>query len=277
MPKYTVVCVGRDTSRRRRRVVEARDEAHAKALAEAEGTLVESIERLPEEPATDAQLAYARDLGISFPTGATKHELSDLLSAHLEHDKPADSRHLAFADFYGVSYTQFTGKKSVYRRIFATLSEAGREQDLAAWFAYRVYRALLEDRENAAVAEPSDAAIQAVAAELTTDESVLKSIRRYEGTDLIWFGEWTAPDGSVHSGGSNQTIAYKRSAALLRELLPSELRQRASRVSAVNTEQAGDTQAPASRRGGCASVVGAVVLGVVVVLGILQWVNRLVA
>jgi hypothetical protein len=142
MPKYTVKGVGRDTGRRRRPVVEAKNEAHARELAEADGTLVESIERLPEEPATDAQLAYARDLGISFPDGATKHELSDLLSAHLEHDKPADSRHFGFAELYGVSYTQFTGKKSLYRRIFVTLSEPGREQDLAAWFAYRVYRAL---------------------------------------------------------------------------------------------------------------------------------------
>ena len=109
------------------------------------------------------------------------------------------------------------------------------------------------------------------------DESVLTSIRRYVGTDLIWFGEWTAPNGNVYSGGSNQTIAYKRAAALLRELLPSELRQSASRASVVVPERDSDTQVRPQRRAGCASVVGAVALGALVLLGVVAWVNRLVA
>lgn len=277
MPKFTVSGVGRDTGRKRRRVIEARGEAQARALAEAESTAVESIERLPDEPPTDAQIAYAQDLGLSIPVGATKQEVSDLLSAHLERDKPADSRHFAFADLYGVSYTQYTGKKSIYGRIFAALSPPGREQDLVAWFVYRVHRALVEDRDGAFVAGPDYPTIQQAAAELAKDESVLKSIRRYVGTDLIWFGEWTAPNGNVYSGGSNQTIAYKRAAALLRELLPSDLRQSASRASAVVPERDSDTQVRPQRRAGCASVVGAVALGALVILGVVAWVNRLVA
>ena len=138
-------------------------------------------------------------------------------------------------------------------------------------------RALVEDRDGASVAGPDHPTIQQAAAELGKDESVLTSIRRYVGTDLIWFGEWTAPNGNVYSGGSNQTIAYKRAAALLRELLPSELRQSASRASVVVPERDSDTQVRPQRRAGCASVVGAVALGALVLLGVVAWVNRLVA
>lgn len=181
--------------------------------------IVESTQVLPAEPATDAQLSYARDLGIAIPDHATKDELRDLLSCHLDRDKPATERHRGFAKLYAVEHTRFVGKRALFNTIFAALQAPGRESQLVAWFTYRVYRELVHGAEHAAIEGPEDPTIQAMASELIADESVLRSIRRYTGSDLIWFGEWTAPNGRVHNGGSNRTIAYKRASQLLRDRL----------------------------------------------------------
>lgn len=277
MPKFLVSGVGQDTGRKRQRTLEAKDEVHARALAEADGTIVDSVERLPDEPATERQLAYAKDLGISVPVGATKEEVSDQLDVHLENDKPADARHLGFADRYGVRYTQYSGKKALYNRIHATLSAPGREQELTAWFVYRVYRELVEGREHVSIDGPDHPVIQGITAQLVQDESVLKSIRRYRGSELIWFGEWTAPDGAVHTGGSNKTIAYKRAAILLRDKAGSEVRPTPSRSAHVGSGRSNQVQLQRKEPRGCLSVIALFACGLLLILGALSWLRQFVA
>jgi hypothetical protein len=184
-------------------------------MAEADGTAVEAIERLPDEPATEAQLSYARDPGIPIPENPTKEELQNRLSSRLGRDKPATARHKAFADLYGVEYSEFVGKRMLFEMIFSALQEPGREKELASWFAFRVYRELVHGVDSAPITGPGDPIIQEVACELASDDSVMKSIRRYRGTKLIWFGEWTGPDGIVYTGGSNRTAAYRHARDLL--------------------------------------------------------------
>ena len=80
MPDFEIRGKGRDTGRKRKRVYSAPDEATAKRLAEDDGTLIEAIVEIPPEPATDRQLTYAKDLGISIPPDVSKADLSDLIS-----------------------------------------------------------------------------------------------------------------------------------------------------------------------------------------------------
>lgn len=277
MPKFLVIGVGQGTRRKRQRTFEAKDEAHARALAEADGTIVDSAERLPDDPPTEKQLAYAKDLGISVPPDATKDEVSDLLDVHLENDKPADARLLKFADRYDVRFTQYSGKKELHNRIHASLSAAGREQELTAWFVYRVYRELVQGRDQVSIDGPDHPVIQDVTAQLVQDDSVLKSIRRYRGSDLIWFGEWTAPNGGVHTGGSNKTIAYKRAAVLLREKVSSELRPTPSHSSPVNSNRQSKVQFQQKEPNGCLPIVALFAFGLIATLGTLSWIDRLVA
>jgi len=169
------------------------------------------------EPPTERQLAYARDLGIAIPADVTKQELSDLIDARLQKDKPAASHFQAFAKRFGVVFTQYVGKKSLFDRLFTHLTRPGREEDMTAWFVFRVYRELVKGRADASIKGPDDLPIREIARVLLEDKSVVQSIRRYQGRDLVWFGEWTSPDGTVHYGASNQTIAYKRASSLLRE------------------------------------------------------------
>jgi hypothetical protein len=117
----------------------------------------------------------------------------------------------------GEPFTQYTGKKNLFDRLFFHLCKPGREEDLTAWFVYRVYRELVNGRPDAFIKDPDDPIIRSIATEIIRDPAIVKSIRRYQGRELIWFGEWTAPDGRLSRGGSSETMAYKRVSSLLRD------------------------------------------------------------
>jgi hypothetical protein len=187
-------------------------------------SLPDSVVQRPSEPATERQLAYAKDLGVSVPPGASKDELSDLIEARLQNDRPAALHFQAFAKRHGVHFTQYTGKKILFDRLFARLCRPGLEEDMTAWFVFRVYRELVGGKPDVSIKDPDAQVIREIARQLLHDKAIVKSIRRYQGRDLVWFGEWTSPDGTVYNGGSNKTIAYKGACSLLREKAGAEVR-----------------------------------------------------
>lgn len=169
-----------------------------------------------QNPPTERQLEYAKKLGVSISPDLSENDISDLISLKLTKDKASDERHRAFARLYGVECTEYIGKKALFDRIQAELILPGREKKLLSWFAYRVYRELIKGIDDAPIKSPDDPVIVGIAEKFILDEKILKSVRRYEGRDLIWFGEWTAPDGSIHSGGSNRTEAFKQVSLMLK-------------------------------------------------------------
>ena len=219
MPSYEVKGKGKKTNRSIKSVYSAYDEAEARAMAESNGIIVESVRILPDEPPTEAQLSYAKDLGIIVSNNATKNDVCDMISCRVDHDKPATERHKSFARMYRVEYTEYVGKRKLFNMIFVALQHPSRTIDMVSWFVYRVYRELVHGVDNAPIKGPENPIIKELAQNIASDSSVVKSIRRYEGSELIWFGEWTSPDGLVHTGGSNRTTAYKHVSSLLREKL----------------------------------------------------------
>jgi hypothetical protein len=245
MRNYEVIGYGRDTGRKRRKVYLARDEEHAINKAADDGTIVEKVTLIPPEGATERQIAYAKNLGLDFPDDITKVEMSDLLDRHLSSDKPVTARHIGFAEHFLVEASPYVGKRKLFDRIKIELDRNGREHELARWFAYRVCRELCDGKDHPLVAGPVSEIIAKVANELIKDESVMKSIRRYEGRELIWFGEWTAPDGTLHHGGSNRTMGYKRASALLKDHL------QLAQPEAVTRKSSSVSESPKTRRAGC--------------------------
>jgi hypothetical protein len=140
-----------------------------------------------------------------------------------------------------------------------------------------VYRGLVKGADNTLVKAPSDSIIKEIAEQLATDEAVIRSIRRYDGRDLIWFGEWTAPDGVVHTGGSNKTIAYKKASAILRDRVilaggisngKREGRDSFPGVQAMTTKEKVHSDKPKTQnqnRSGCLSLL---LLGGIILIGI---------
>jgi hypothetical protein len=170
-------------------------------------------------PPSERQLAYAKKLNISIPPDATMEDVGCLIELTLSKDKPSSARHRAFAEFFNIRVPALIGKKSLFDLIQFTLSQGTRDHDLMAWFSYRVYRQLTNADDNVPISGPGDATIQKVASMLAADPKVVKSARRYSGAELIYFGEWTAPDGATYSGGSKNTAAYKATEAVLRSEL----------------------------------------------------------
>lgn len=170
-------------------------------------------------PPSERQLAFAKDLGIDILPDATSEEVSDLISARLEKDKPANERHRSIARLFGVRFTRFTGKRQLFERIFNAVKRPTHENDLAAWFTYRVYRHLVRGDDNVPIEGPDHSTIKEIAVQLVADPAAFSSIRRYTAQDLHWFGQWTAPDGTLYTGGSKRTTAYEKAAALLKEKL----------------------------------------------------------
>ena len=273
MPTYEVTGTGRDSGRKRHRVYKALDEAHARAQAEADETIVASVTQLPPEPPTERQLAYAKDHGISVPAEASQEEVSDLIDAGLHRDKPAAPRFQAIAKRYGVVFTQYTGKKALFDRVFARLCKPGLEEDMTAWFVFRVYRELVGGKPDASIKGPDEPVIRDIAKQLAQDQSVVKSIRRYQGRELVWFGEWTSPDRELHSGGSNNTISYKRAASLLREKMGAEVRPARGAPPGTDAERSRPTARSVQKKG-CLSLLLIVAVILLLALGIGIWIEK---
>jgi len=198
-------------------VLSAKGLALLVSLPPFKGVKARMAPQVTDEPPTDRQLAFAHDLGISIPAQATKLDLTDLIDAQVHRDKPAAPALQVFAKRFGVIFSQYAGKKSLFDRLFTFLTRPGREEDMTAWFVFRVYRELVRGKAEAAIKDADDQTIREIARLLLQDKGVVQSIRRYQGRDLVWFGEWTSPDGEIHQGASNQTIAYQRASSLLRE------------------------------------------------------------
>lgn len=215
MPKFKVQGTGKDSGRSRTRTYTAKDKIAAREMAEADGTAAGEIEELPPEPPTERQLAYAQDLGIKIPGDATKDELSDLISCKVDEDSKASPHLQSIANEYGVETTRYTGEGDVYTRIFSALSTPGREQELAAWFAFNVLKGRSSPRSSAVPDSPNEPRLNSVASKLVADSKVMQSIKRYSKRDFLWFGERTDSEGYTRQGGSNRTAAYKATAALI--------------------------------------------------------------
>jgi hypothetical protein len=180
--------------------------------------VVREVVELPPPLPTDGQVAKAAELGITVPSGISSEELSSLISLTTWRDKKADLALRQLATGYGVAVNDYSGKKYLFTQIFEQLCAPGREHDLVAWFAYRVYRELVHGAAGMPITSPHDPEIQKVASHLATDQSVVQSIRRYSGDSLVWFGRYTTPGGAVLEGGSNRTTAYRSVSALVRPL-----------------------------------------------------------
>ena len=215
MPYFRVKGKSAETKGPRNRQYLAKTEAEAISKAEADGILVSSIAEIQPQPPTKKQLEYASDLGISIPDNVTKDEISDLISTRVSNDKPSTSRHRSFAESFGLEPTQYVGKKMLFDSIWNTLKNEDRQLEMLQWFAFRVYRSLVAGAENAPIDSAFDATIIAIAQSLAKDDKAIASIKRYDGRSLIWFGQWTAPDGANITGASNRTIGYKETSRML--------------------------------------------------------------
>lgn len=177
------------------------------------------MSRYQESP-TERQIAYAKDIGITIPDNASKGDISDLIDAQLAGGKLATIRHRNFATCFSLEIPRFIGKKQLFDLIHSSLSVPGREKELVQWFAFRIFRNMCKGDTNVMLDTPSNQVFVSIADQVYAEVAVIKSIRRYVGRELIFFGKFTQIDGNEIQGGSTATIAYKRIAPLVRGTCP---------------------------------------------------------
>lgn len=194
-----------ETKRIRSLNINAFDEDDAIELAKNSGLeTIESIEVVPFEPPTERQIEYATDLGISIPEDACKWDVSTLIDRVVEKDGEPREELVEFATNHRLFFSKYIGKNALYNLIFRELPDI----DRVAFFIFCVYRHISDDRHANLDTHPFRDRFYEFAKEHVKDERFMKSMNRYQGVDLKFFGELTV-NGWVHSGGSVNTIAFK--------------------------------------------------------------------
>lgn len=194
------------TNRKRTVIFTAKSEAEVVQLLLQAGYTepFEIREELPE-PATVAQIEYAKALRIDIPANPTKEDLSALISRKVDNDGDPNPELVEFATEKGLSFSLHIGKKALYNLVFHSLSK----EDRIAFFAFSVYRWLSEDRHGNLESHKYCDIFYDFAREQLTNEGFIKSLDKYAGADLRFFGTLKFADGNETYGGSTNTIAYK--------------------------------------------------------------------
>jgi hypothetical protein len=195
----------------------AQTPAGARRTAEQNGITVESVERLPPEPATDRQLSYARSLGIAVPDGASLDQMSDLISRSVE---PAASAWLvqrAKALIADLDPDRYFGVEYVTRQLNEVIGVNSPQFHRARAFWY--LHGVLRHQRIATWLSPDAAGVRddtmwTLVDAFVADSGAHKSMQRdWQSNTLYQLPEF----GDGYGGTlSSRTAGYKRAAELLR-------------------------------------------------------------
>lgn len=209
---YSVSGVFEETNRKRRIRVPAKTEDEAVRYAQKEG-LIEPFEvnKVNHDKPTERQIEYATALGISIPIDASSQDVSALISKIVDNDSTPNPGLYDFAN-KRFHFSKYIGKKSLYDLIFAQLDT----KEQIAFFVFSIYRYLSDDRHANLDTSPHREVIYTFAESKLNNESFIKSLKKYRGKDLRFFGKMII-NGQEINGASVNTIAYQETSNFLNE------------------------------------------------------------
>ena len=167
------------------------------------------IAEIPNDPPTDRQLEYAKDLGIRIPKNACKEDVSALISRSVDNDDSVPNPELIdFATQHHLMFSSYIGKKALYDLVFRELPL----EDKIAFFCFSIYRYLCEDRTANLEKSRHKQLFYLFAAEYSANEKFVEKMLEYHGRDLRYFGtlKVKTENGSfITTGGDTKNYAYK--------------------------------------------------------------------
>lgn len=205
-----------ETGRQNKGRISAYSEQEALDILAERGITPIEINRLPPDVATQPQLDYLRDLGVSVPAAVTKNEASDLIENSRFSRNPAPAEARAMAARYSVEVTTYTSKENIYRDIVQTLLSKNDLLNLAEWYAFRVYRSRCNRADPKILTSPSDPRFSQVALKIIADPSAAKSLEREAKrtfTGFRWFGVYRG-----NQGDSERTAVFRFTDAILKDM-----------------------------------------------------------
>ena len=203
--KYQFTATFVRTNRLRTRILKAKNLENAKQSILEQGYQVpEDIIALPHDLPTEAQLSYAKNLGIKVNTNDTKEDLIVLIDKKLSYDSEPRQELIDYANGIGLFFSLYIGKKGLYNLIY----NLSKSEDKYAFFVFSVYRHLSNDRRSNLSLHPHKAIIYRIARGAIANEKIRRSMDRYAGKDLRFFGSLIV-NNQIYEGGSENTYAYK--------------------------------------------------------------------
>jgi hypothetical protein len=215
MPHFKVIgtsAKGRSVGR----TVAAQTELGARRKAEQDGITVQSVERLPPEPATDRQLSYARSLGIAVPEGASLDQMSELISRAVEPVASAWLLQRAKTLLADLDAERYPGVEYVTRQLNEVIGVNTPQfhRERAFWYIHSVLKHHRKGTwTSPEVARVPDETMWTIVDAFIADSGAHKSMQRdWQNSTLYQFAEF----GDGYGGTlSMRTAAYKRASELL--------------------------------------------------------------
>lgn len=260
MFRYEIKALYVPTNKKRTIKIEAQNKADAIAFIKRDSEYAEPFE-IKEffDPPTESQLDYAKDLKIKMPRDASIRDASALISRAVDRDSDPNLDLIEYAKGRGLLFSKYAGKKTLYNLIFLNLPQL----DKIAFFAFSVYRWLSEDRHGNLDTHPQRHFFYDYARLKSGDEKFIKSMEKYQGEDIRFFGMIKFSDGGEAYGGSISTIAYKDCT----DYLNKKLGLQKSKILKVanDTSKAIKTNASADKPGSKVAIIVIVIIAIVII------------
>lgn len=175
------------------------------------------IETIQFEEPSQAQLCYLHDIckrkKITVPDNICKYDVSALLDRYEHNDDLSPNPDLVqYATSKGIMFSYYIGKKQLYDLIFENLNL----EDKIAFFIFCIYRYNSNDRNGNLEKSIYKNIFYSFAQSIKNNEQFIRSLNRYEGNDLRYFGKIEV-NGYEYIGGSKNTIAYKEAFSYLKQ------------------------------------------------------------
>lgn len=170
-------------------------------------------ERIEFEQPTERQLDYLKDLtNNNIPQNISKEDASALIDRYVNNDSIPNPDLFSYAAQMNIPVSYYCGKKRLYNTIFESLDL----RDAIAFFAFCVYKDAFNSYDIANMNySPYKQLFYEYSDSICDNESFVKSLYRYQGEDLRYFGTRIYNGHETH-GGSKSTIAYKNTIEYLR-------------------------------------------------------------
>ena len=204
--EFSVHAKHKSSNRFRTVKILAKSQDVCEKLAEEQGLLPPyEISELPPNAPSERQSSYAKALHIGFPSDITYNELSDLIDRKVSNG--GDTPQIGLAEFavaHDMHFSRYIGKNRLYDLVFSNL----RGVDKIAFFIFCIYRWMSDDRNANLDEHKYKETFYEFAQELQGNSKFIKSMERYSGRNIKFFGTLYG-GGYEHEGGSTNTIAFK--------------------------------------------------------------------
>lgn len=223
MPYYQIIGIGKETNRKRTKRYKAKDEFAAKLMAESDGTIVEKVDFEKPEPATERQIGYAKDLGLSFPPDININELSHLISKKVDDDRDSspwlqDYILNIYPEENGLAITKYIGIENLFSYLIRKYTDENNYRELVKILIYSIINCYGNFNWSKPFNELADAkVVEKIAEKLSENQQVINSVKRYSIRDYVSLGEFVNDEGYVSMGNIKRTNAYLITKDLLKE------------------------------------------------------------